>query len=175
MISRMATVLEQITDSYPLLAPQLSSLTADDASDSRLMAELGSHVVDLLEARRSEEVRPAFGLAERLIASGTEPERHAAIVGFLETVQNVASHRPCGATAFNAFLGPLSQKAWAELDDIWKGKTSLAEVVAAETGARLGPPWWQFWRKRRRRSGRELLEQVENPELRKLLEQITRE
>lgn len=174
-MARMAAVLKEITDSYPSLARQLLSLAVDEASDSRLMAALGSHVVDLVEAGQSEEVRPAFSLAERLIASGTAAERHAAIVGFLETVQNVGSHRACGVGGFTAFLGPLSQKAWAELNEAWKGKMSLAEVVAAETGANLNPPWWQFWRRRKRKSARELLEQVEDPELRKLLERITRE
>lgn len=173
-MARMAGMLEEINGSYPSLARQLSLLAADEASDCRLMAELGSHIVDLVQAGRTDEVRPAFSLAERLIGSGTESERHAAIVGFLETIQNVGSHRAFGAGAFTAFLGPLSRRAWAELTEAWKGKTSLAEVVAAETGARLESPWWEFWR-RKRQSVRELLEQVDNPELRKLLEQITRE
>ena len=168
-------MLEEIARSYPVLARQLSSLPADEVSDRRFMAELGSYVVDLFEAGHAEEVRPAFSLAERLIAAGPDAERQAAIVGFLETVQNVASHRQCGAAAFTAFLEPLSQSAWAELNEIWKGKSSLAEVVATETGARLQAPWWQFWHRSKRRSARELLEEVENPELRKLLEQITRE
>jgi hypothetical protein len=73
------------------------------------------------------------------------------MVGFLETVQNVASHRKCGSAAFERFLGPDSQHAWAELNKIWLGKKYLAEVVASETGATLGPRWWQFWKKRGRR------------------------
>jgi hypothetical protein len=175
MMARMSATMEQIARSYPSLAHQLSELPADEASDRRFMAELGSHVVDLFEAGRSEEIRPAFRLAERLIAEGSETERHAAVVGFLETVQNVASHRRCGAAAFTGFLGPQSQTAWSELNETWKGKVSLAEVVAAKTGARLDAPWWQFWRRSKRKSPRELLEEVENPELRKIIEQITRE
>ena len=85
------------------------------ASSSRLMAELASHVVNLFEAGRIEEVRPAFELAERLIADGSEGESHAAVVGFLETVQNVASHRKCGSAAFEPFLGPMCLSAWADL------------------------------------------------------------
>jgi len=139
------------------------------------MAELASHVVDLFEAGRSDEIGPAFDLAEHLIATGGESDRHAATIGFLETVQNVASHRKCGAQAFEQFLGPLSKKAWAELGEIWEGKTSLAEVAASETGAKLGKPWWKFWQRQRKRSPRELLNEVENPELRKIIEQITRE
>lgn len=89
--------------------------------------------------------------------AGSDGERHAAMAGFLETVQNVASHRRCGSAAFERFLGPSSQRAWAELNKVWLGKKSLAEVVASETGAALQPRWWQFWRKRDRRSPSELL------------------
>jgi hypothetical protein len=171
----MPQMQAEITRSYPMLAGQLSRLASAETSDSRLMEELGSHVVNLLEEGRSNEVRPAFDLAERFIATGTEAERHAAMVGFLETVQNVASHRQCAAAVFEEFLGPWSRKAWAELNQIWQGKTSLAEVIASETGAKLRPPWWQFWKRRKSMSTREMLEKVEDPELRKLIEQMTRE
>jgi hypothetical protein len=140
-----------------------------------LMADLASHVVNAFEAGHPEDAQPAFNLAEQLIAKGAEPDRRAAIVGFLETVQNVASHRQCGTSAFEIYLGPLSRKAWAELNEIWKDKATLAEVVAAETGAKLAPPWWQFCKKREKRTPKQLLDEVENPELRKLIEQITRE
>ena len=139
------------------------------------MSELASHAVDSFEAGHTEDVRPGFELAEQLIAAGSEEERHAAVVGFLETVQNVASHRKCGLAVFEQFLGQRSQSAWAELIYVWQGKMSLAEVVASETGASLRPRWWQFWRKRNKRLPSELLNEVQNPELRKIIEQITRE
>jgi hypothetical protein len=171
----MSRLLNEITHAYPALAVELSSLSADEVSDSRLMAELASHVVDLFEAGRAEDVRPAFELAEHLITAGTDAERQAAIVGFLETVQNVASHRRCGPVFFERFLGPMSQRAWAELIHVWRDKTSLAEVVASETGTTLRPPRWQFWKRRNRRIPSELLNEVQNPELRKIIEQMTRE
>jgi hypothetical protein len=174
-INQMSHILDEIAQIYPSLANELLSLEADEASDSRFMAELASHVVDLFERQKSGNIAPALELAERLIAGESETERQAAITGFLETVQNVASHRAFGATAFEHFLGPKSQTAWFELCEIWRGKTTLAEVVAAETGAALRPPWWQFWRKPKRRSPRELLNEVQNAELRKIIEQITRE
>jgi hypothetical protein len=171
----MSRILEEIKRAYPSLASELSSLPADEASDSRYMVELASHVVDLFENGRAEDIRPTFEWAEHLISTGSEDERHAAIVGFLETVQNVASHRKCGSAAFKQFLGPTSQCAWAELMDAWRGKTSLAEVIASETGATLQPRWWQFWKRRDRRSPNQLLNEVQNPELRKIIEQMTRE
>lgn len=175
IICDMSRILTEIKDVCPSLATLLSSLPEDETSDSRLMAELASYVVDSFEAGRTEEIRPAFELTEHLIATGSDEERHAAVVGFLETVQNVASHRKCGSAAFEHLLGPKSLRAWAELTDLWAGKMSLAEVVASETGATLQPSWWQFWKRRDRHSPRELLNEVQNTELRKIIEQITRE
>ena len=171
----MSRILTEIERAYPALSSEHSPLLEDQRSDSRLMAELGSHVVDLFAAGCPGDIEPAFSLAEEFVRAGSEEEKHAAIVGFLETVQNAASHREFGAAAFERFLGPSSQTAWTDLNEQWKGKTSLAEVVASETGANLRPRWWQFWRRRRVRSPKELLDAVENPELRKILEQITRE
>jgi hypothetical protein len=171
----MSRILDEISAAYPSLSVSLSSLPSDEASDTRLMTELATHVVYLFEADGAEDVRPAFEVAENLIAAGRHEERNAAILGFLETVQNVASHRKYGSAAFEQFLGPRSRSAWAELINVWRGKSSLAEVVASETGATLRPRWWQFWRKRDRLLPSELLNEVENPELRKIIEQITRE
>jgi hypothetical protein len=171
----MSQIFNEIVQACPSLSSEFGTLPADERTDSRLMAELASHVVDQFEAGRIEEISAAFALAEHLIVTGPEAERHAATVGFLETVQNVASHREYGAQAFESFLGPESRKVWMEMNALWKGKASLAEVVASETGAHLRPPWWQFWRQRKRRSPQELLNEVESPELRKIIEQITRE
>jgi hypothetical protein len=111
----MSPVASEIVHAYPTLEVEIHTLSYERASDSRLLAELASHVVDLFQAGHPEEVSPAFGLAERLLVSGQEANMQAATVGFLETIQNVASHRSCGASAFERFLGPQSRKAWAEL------------------------------------------------------------
>lgn len=175
IICHMSQVKEEISARYPSLATNPVFLPAEEASDLRLMGELASHAVDLFETGDVEGVRPAFNIAEQFLASPLESERNAAALGFLETIQNVASHRKCGMAAFEQFLGAKSQVAWAELIEIWRGKTSLADVVAAETGAALRAPWWQFWKSRKPSSPRDLLEEVENPELRRIIEQITRE
>lgn len=169
----MSRIQNEITRVYPELIIELSSLREDEASDSQRLAALGSHVVDLFEAGSVKEIHAAFELAEHLIVDGSDEEGRAAVVGFIETVQNVASHRKCGMAAFEHFLGPRSQDAWAELIKVWQGKSSLGEVVPSETGATLRPRRWQFWRRRDRRSPRELLDEVQNPELRKIIEQIT--
>src|SRR5581483_7219127 len=164
----MSHIRDEIIQNFPSL--QTAFASSDEPSDSRLLAELASHVVDVFELDDVETAGKAFTFAESLIHSGTETDRHAAVVGFLETVQNVASHRKCGSEVFAQFLGPSSKTEWTKLNEIWKNKSSLAEVVAAETGASLKPSWWQFWKKRDRRTPHEMLTQVQNPELRKILE-----
>jgi hypothetical protein len=171
----MESIVNEISRIYPSLAQRLACLPEQELSDSSSMMELGSQVVELFEAGRVTEIPPAFEFAERLVVDGTESERHAAIIGFLETVQNVASHRACGASAFEQFLGPESVKAWRELHEAWRGKSSVAEILASETGALIQPKWWHFWRRRRRRTPRQLLDEVHDPELRKIIEQSTRE
>jgi len=171
----MSRVLEEITARYPSFAINLTSLSAEEVSDLRLMGELASQSVDLFETGHIQDIAPAFDLAEELLASPFDVERDAAVLGFLETIQNVASHRKCGMVAFEQFLGSKSQAAWSELIEVWRGKESLAEVVAAETGATLAPRWWQFWKSRKRTSPKDLLKDVESPELRRIIEQITRE
>ena len=169
----MFRIFDAIARDFPAL-PIQSELDGE-ISDSRLMAELANYVVDTFELGDSQAAHKAFEFAESLIVDGRDEEVNAAVIGFLETVQNVASHRKCGSDAFETFLGPSSRDQWAILNETWKGKTSLAEVVAVETGASLKSRWWHFWKKRDKRSPRQLLSQVENPELRKLIEQITRE
>jgi hypothetical protein len=171
----MSRIVDAIRKSYPVLTNDPSFFSSTEISESQSMGELAFHVVGLFEAKRLEEIPPAFKLAEEMISTGSEAEKHAAIVGFLETVQNVSSHRSFGATVFEPYLGPLSKESWIELIAQWSGKSTLAEVVASETGARLQPHWWQFWKTKPRSSPRELLERVESPELRKIIEQITRE
>jgi hypothetical protein len=174
IIFEMSRVKEEIIASYPSWERSTVFLPVD-ASDLLLMRELAAHAVDRFDAGDVADVRPAFHLAERFLASPLDAERDAAALGFLETIQNVASHRKYGMSAFEQFLGAKSQVAWAELIEVWRGKASLAEVVATETGATLRPPWWQFWKSRKRSSPKDMLKNVENPELRRIIEQITRE
>ncbi|MDE3137924.1 MAG: hypothetical protein KGL59_15190, partial [Acidobacteriota bacterium] len=74
----------------------------------------------------------AFGLMEELLIDGDQEVRDAASVGFLEDVRNIASWRPFGSAVFVEWLGPRSRFAWAEIEEMWRGKKSLADVVRAE-------------------------------------------
>jgi hypothetical protein len=41
---------------------------------------------------------------------------------------------------FIQWLGPKSKGAWAEIDEMWRGKTNLMEVVRAEIAAAKNKP-----------------------------------
>jgi hypothetical protein len=77
----------------------------------------------------------AFRLVEELLVDGDEEVRTAAAIGFLEDVQNSASWRPFGETVFIQWLGPKSKQAWAMIEEMWRGKNSLADVIRAERAA----------------------------------------
>ena len=59
---------------------------------------------------------------------------------FSEALKNTASWRPFGETVFIQWLGPKSKEAWAEIDEIWRGKTNLMQVVRAEIAAEKNKP-----------------------------------
>ena len=88
----------------------------------------------------SRLVSAAFQMIEQLIVGGDEEVRTAAAIGFLEDIQTIASHRPFGAAVFVQWLGPKSRGAWAEIEEVWRGKSSLMDVLRAETAAAKNKP-----------------------------------
>jgi hypothetical protein len=89
-------------------------------------------VEDLYEKGDLEEVRRVFSLMESSLVGSDEDTRNLIGLGFFETLQNVASHRPYGYTEFEQFLGPTSMKIWREIQRMWAGKSNLADVIRAE-------------------------------------------
>jgi len=87
---------------------------------------------DLYERGNLIDTRRVFEMMEGLLAEGDQEARDLVGFGFFETLQNVASWRPYGAKAFKPFLGPLSHRAWVEIESAWQGKSSLADVIRAE-------------------------------------------
>jgi hypothetical protein len=99
------------------------------------LAEFATFIVDAYARQDTEPIVAAFGTIEELLGEGDEEFRAAASIGFLEIIRNVASHRPFGAIVFIQWLGPRSKEAWAEIEETWRGKNSLMDVVRAEITA----------------------------------------
>ena len=97
------------------------------------MAEFVHFVVDdLFDNGKLDEVGEVFQYLERQLTCCEQDVRDLIGIGFFETLQNVASHRPSGYRVFERFLGTVSCQIWREIERIWEGKSSLMDVVRAE-------------------------------------------
>ena len=99
------------------------------------LGEFATFTVSAYTSHDTEQMVTAFTLIEELLVEGDEEVRTAAAIGFLEDVRNSASHQPFGAGVFVQWLGPKSKQAWIEIEEMWRGKTSLADVVRVERAA----------------------------------------
>jgi hypothetical protein len=102
------------------------------------IAEFMHFVVDSYESGNLAETRHAFSALEKLLENADQETRNLIELGFFEDLQNYASHRPGGNAVYEQFFGPISRQIWAELKQIWAGKSSLAYVIHAENKAKRG-------------------------------------
>jgi len=86
-------------------------------------------------------------------------------VGLLEDIQNIASHRSFTPDVFRAWLGPQSLIAW---DDVNRGMQKVAEWTSQQRRRDDGSPSVGSF------DPEAALSQVENPELRRIIEQMYR-
>jgi len=86
------------------------------------------HLVDSFERGDLSEFPTAFALLERCLGDGDQQAKELAVIGIIEDIQNIASHRPFGPSVFYEWLGPQSRSAWDDLCDSWR---RIAEAKAA--------------------------------------------
>ena len=96
------------------------------------LGEFATFIVDAYSWEETETIAAAFRAIEEFLADGDEEVQTAAAIGFLEDIQTIASNRPFGAAVFDQWLGPKSKEAWGKIKEIWRGKSSLMDVVRAE-------------------------------------------
>ena len=99
------------------------------------LGEFATFVVDAYSRKETETISAAFRTIEECLVEGDEEVQAAAGIGFLEDIQTIASNRPFGAAVFVQWLGSKSKGVWAEIEEIWRGKSSLMDVVRAERRA----------------------------------------
>jgi len=97
------------------------------------MAEFVHFVIeDIHEKGKLDETRRVFQVLEKVLVEGDQEIKDLIGLGFFETLQNVASHRPLGNRPYEQFFGPRSKEIWSELQKMWAGKSSLMDVIRAE-------------------------------------------
>jgi hypothetical protein len=100
------------------------------------MAEVVHFVVeDVYEKGDLDKTRRIFQFLEQQLLGADEETRNLIGLGFFETLQCVASWRHGGNRVYEQFLGPISKEIWIDLQGMWAGKGSLADVIRAEREA----------------------------------------
>jgi hypothetical protein len=87
---------------------------------------------ELYEKEDYKQVHSAFERMEQFLRDGTAGVRELVVVGFLETLRNVASWKPYGGDVFVRFLRPESNRFWTKLDAVGNLNLEDCSVLEAE-------------------------------------------
>ena len=104
----------------------------DDRGDYIDISVLAHFIVDSYKEGHTECFDKIFVLIEEILNNGDYKDKEILTVGLIEDIQNIASHTPDGYHPFEKWLGPFSKKAWAQIEMLWEGKSSLMDVVREE-------------------------------------------
>jgi len=96
------------------------------------IAEFAHFIVDSYKDGKTEKFPEVFKQIESYLVNGDEKVKEIISIGLLEDIQNIASHEEHGYEVFEKWLGPVSKKYWKEIEALWQGKSSLADVIRAE-------------------------------------------
>lgn len=80
------------------------------------MAVFALHVVESYQTDQMDELPQFFESVEQFITNGDDKVRDLATIGLLEDIQDIASERLGRYDMFEQWLGPISQRAWKELE-----------------------------------------------------------
>ena len=162
--------IETIIRAVPGFRPRWEAFSIKWANEETpwflAMGDLASYVVESYERGDLAEFRDLFSAVETGLLSGDESLKELLAIGLFEDLQNVASHHTCGPSVFSQWLGERSLAVWDQVD---AGMQRVAAWSASQA-----PQWWQFWRRRRTFDAGAALPAVENPELRRIVEQMFR-
>jgi hypothetical protein len=169
-MSTSREALEAIIATIPAFRPRWQKFLEDWQGEETpwylAMGAIAHYVVDEYEMGNRGQLNGLFSAVELLLGDTDTELQNLIWVGLFEDIQNIASHRTFGADVFRAWLGPHSLIAW---DEVNRGMQKVAAWSSQQE-----PRWWQFWRQHRSFDAEVALPQVDNPELRKIIEQMYR-
>lgn len=165
LISANREAFETIVATVPDFQPQyqrfLAGWQGEDTPWYLAMGELAHYIVECFEQGDTSRYQELFSAVERVLENGDREVQNLIWVGLLEDIQNIASHRSFGPDVFRTWLGSQSLIAWNEIN---RGMQKVTE--------------WSSRNPRPSSAGNidpvAALSQVENPELRRIIEQMYR-
>lgn len=96
------------------------------------ITEFSHYFVDSYDKGDTSWYGAFFELVERMIVEGNDHMKELAVIGFLETIQTIASWRPHEGKVFTKWLGRKSRDSWRQIDKLWSQQGSLANIIRAE-------------------------------------------
>jgi hypothetical protein len=159
------TIIATLPDFQPRYETFLADWQGEDTPWYLAMGELAHYIVESYEQANTAQYQQLFSAVEHVLQKGDSEIKNLIWVGLLEDIQNIASHRRFGPDVFRKWLGPQSLIAW---DEVNRGMQKVAE-------------WASQQHRDDQPSGgagkidlEAALSQVENPELRRIIEQMYR-
>lgn len=158
------TIIATVPDFQPRYQEFLANWQGEDTPWYLAMGDLAHYIVESYEQGNTAQLQKLFSTVEGVLQNGDAEIQNLIWVGLLEDIQNISSHRSFGQDVFRVYLGPRSLIAW---DEVNRGMQKVAE--------------WASQQRRDDHSGGKgnidldaTLSQVENPELRRIIEQMYR-
>ena len=96
------------------------------------LAEFARYIVEAFKRSETNTVQHAFNLLERFVTEGDSETQTLTTIGLIEDIQNIASLESFGYAALVPFLGPNTRVTWAQVEQAWAGKKTLADVIRSE-------------------------------------------
>ena len=134
----------------------LASWKEEEPGDYNAMSEFAHYVVESYATGHTKWFRAFFDTVEQFLCSAIPAVRSILAIGLFEDIQAISSHRPFGDRVFESWLGPKSLEAWREVDENMRRAAEQARSNDTSPGIDV----------------QALLSQVENPELRKMIEAL---
>lgn len=116
----------------------LSKLQEEDRVPLYLaLSDYCEHLIVLLSTGEQQQVADVFAAIEQLLTSSDDYIQAAAIVGMIESLQDIRLHNSTLPTQFYPFLGQTSKIIW---DELWTSAVKRLSEVQSEIDAVLGTP-----------------------------------
>jgi hypothetical protein len=100
------------------------------------IAVVAQYLADSYSSNNTHFMPTFFATVEDILVNGHPKQKEMIVIGLLETLQNVTSHRHSGYQVFERWLGPATLTQWKALEVLWQGKSSLMDVVRDEKKGR---------------------------------------
>ena len=128
----MPLLLEACPGFQPTWQAHLRCWEGQEPGDYNNTSAFARYLVESFGSGQTSEFPAAFAAIEKILNEGDQESRDIAGIGVIESLQTIGSNHSCGEQVFIQWLLPDSRRAWAEVERMWDGKNSLADVVRAE-------------------------------------------